>query len=160
MVQVEKLGNLCFNQLVELRHRGAFSTVAQTFGALCRRCTNADDPTLRALPQRFYMDTLQTIQAKSNTITRRSGGLPALMTGIVAAESQPGGKMFARAMRDLVVEASKDAESSNIEESRLPQVHALNCIKDFFMSSRLSVASEAYLGEGLELAAKTLNSKM
>lgn len=82
------------------------------------------------------------------------------MTGIVAADSQPEGKFFQRAMRDLVAEASMDAQSSNIEESRLPQVHALNCIKDFFMSSRLSVVSEAYLGEGLELAARTLNSKM
>ncbi|CAI6334384.1 unnamed protein product [Periconia digitata] len=158
--KVEKYGNLCFNQLVELRHRGAFSTVAQTFSAFCRRCASSEEPALRALPEKWYMETLATIQAKADTITRRSGGLPALMTGIVAAEPQPGGKLFSRAMQDLVKEASQDAESSNIEESRLPQVHALNCIKDFFMSSRLSVASEAYLGEGVELAARTLNSKI
>ena len=82
------------------------------------------------------------------------------MTGIIAAESQPGGKLFSRAMKDLVAEATADAQSSNIEESRLPQVHALNCIKEIFMTSRLSLPSEAYIGEGLELAAKTLNSKM
>ena len=29
--QLNALGDLCFDQLVELRHRGAFSTVAQTF---------------------------------------------------------------------------------------------------------------------------------
>lgn len=63
-------------------------------------------------------------------------------------------------MRDLTVEASVEAESSNIEESRLPQVHALNCVKEFFMTSKLGVASEAYLGEGLELAAKSINSSM
>ncbi|KAF1961684.1 HEAT repeat protein-like protein [Byssothecium circinans] len=157
---VEEFGNLCFTQLVELRHRGAFSTVAQTFAAFCRRCISADDPLLRALPGRWYEETLSTIQAKADTITRRSGGLPALMAGIVAAEAQPGGKLFSRAMKDLVDEASVDAQSSNIEESRLPQVHALNCIKEFFMSSRLSVASEAYVGEGLELAARTLNSEI
>jgi hypothetical protein len=82
------------------------------------------------------------------------------MAGIVAAEPQPGGRLFSWAMRDLIIEASIDAQSSNIEESRLPQVHALNCIKEFFMSSRLSVASESYMSEGLELAARTLNSKM
>jgi hypothetical protein len=82
------------------------------------------------------------------------------MSGIIAAEPQPGGKLFSRAMKDLFNEASIEAQSSNIEESRLPQVHVLNCIKDIFMSSRLSVPSEAYIGEGLELAAKTLKSNM
>lgn len=82
------------------------------------------------------------------------------MASIIAAEPQPGGKLFPRAMRDLIGEASLEAQSSNIEESRLPQVHAFNCIKEIFTTSRLSAASEAYIGEGLELAAKTLNSKM
>lgn len=63
-------------------------------------------------------------------------------------------------MQDLITEVSVDAKSANIEESRLPQVHALNCIKEFFTSSKLSVASEPYIGQCLELAAKTLNSKM
>jgi hypothetical protein len=79
------------------------------------------------------------------------------MTGILAAEPQ---RLFSRAMHDLVTKASMNAQSSNIEESCLPQVHALNCIKEIFMTSRLNIPSEAYIGEGLELAAETLNSKM
>jgi hypothetical protein len=82
------------------------------------------------------------------------------MTGILAAEAQPGGALFARAMKDLVKEASLEAQSSNIEESRLPQVHALNCIKEFFMTSKLSAVSEGHIAEGLELAARSLNSNM
>lgn len=80
------------------------------------------------------------------------------MTGIIAAEQQQGGSFFNRAMKDLITEASREARSSNIEESRLPQVHALNCIKDIFTTSKLSAASEAFIGEGLDLAARTLNS--
>jgi hypothetical protein len=79
------------------------------------------------------------------------------MASITAADST---KLFPRAMRDLVSEACLEAQSTNIEESRLPQVHALNCIKEFFTTSRLNVVSEAYMGQGLELAAKTLNSNM
>jgi hypothetical protein len=79
------------------------------------------------------------------------------MASITAADSN---KLFPRAMSDLVTEASKEARSTNIEESRLPQVHALNCIKEFFTTSRLNVASEAYIGQGLELAARMLNSNM
>jgi hypothetical protein len=50
----EKLGRLCFTQLLELRHRGAFSTVSQTFAAFCRRCASSIIPALRALPEIWY----------------------------------------------------------------------------------------------------------
>jgi hypothetical protein len=32
---VKRIGDLAFTQLAELRHRGAFSTVSQTFAACC-----------------------------------------------------------------------------------------------------------------------------
>jgi len=105
-------------------------------------------------------ETLRSIQAKSDAITRRSAGIPAAMSALLAAEPQAGGKLFPRAIKDLVAETLVAAQSTNIEESRLPQVHALNCIKEIFTTSKLSVASEAYIGQGLELAAKTLSSPM
>ena len=158
--RLEELGRLCFTQLIELRHRGAFSAVAQTFASFCRRCYSVPQKDLQELPEKWYQETLSSIQAQAHAITRRSGGIPALMAGIVAAEPQSSGKLFAQAMRDLTVEASVEAESSNIEESRLPQVHALNCIKEFFMTSKLGTSSEAYIGDGLELAAKSINSSI
>lgn len=100
------------------------------------------------------------MQDKAGAITRRSAGIPALMSGIIAADPSSGGKFLQRAMSDLIAEATVEARNENIEESRLPQVHALNCIKEIFTTSRLSVASEGYIGQGLELAAKTLNSNM
>ena len=156
---IERLGRLCFLQLVELRHRGAFSTVAQTFAAFCRRCTTSDIEVLRNLPRIWYQDTLMCIQDKAGSITRRSAGIPSLMSGILAAE-EADGSLFKRAINDLFAEASKDALSSNIEESRLPQVHALNCIKQIFTTSTLSAISETYLGNGLDLAARTINSSI
>jgi hypothetical protein len=50
----EKLGRLCFTQLLELRHRGAFSTVSQTFAVFCRRCVSSNIPSIRALPEMWY----------------------------------------------------------------------------------------------------------
>jgi hypothetical protein len=55
----EKLGRLCFTQLLELRHRGAFSTVSQTFAAFCRRCVSLQIPTLRA-PRNVPLDSRQS----------------------------------------------------------------------------------------------------
>ena len=90
-------------------------------------------------------------------ITRRSAGIPSLISGIMSAE--PGGRLFRKAMGDLFVEASPDAESSNIQESCLPQVHALNCLKEIFTTTKLGQSSESYIGQGLDLAANKLGSK-
>ncbi|KAF3033882.1 hypothetical protein E8E12_002463 [Didymella heteroderae] len=156
----ERLGRLCFTQLLELRHRGAHSTVAQTFAAFCRRCATSRIPELQALPDIWYQETLRSMQDKAGAITRRSAGIPTLMASIIAAEPEASSKLLGRAMEDLIKEASVEAQHTNIEESRLPQVHALNCIKEIFTTSKLSVASEVYIAQGLELAAKTLNSNI
>ncbi|KAF1925672.1 uncharacterized protein M421DRAFT_423501 [Didymella exigua CBS 183.55] len=156
----ERLGRLCFTQLLELRHRGAHSTVAQTFAAFCRRCATSKIPELQALPETWYEETLRSMQDKAGAITRRSAGIPTLMASIIAAEPEASSKLLAHAINDLVNEASVEAQHTNIEESRLPQVHALNCIKEIFTTSKLSLASEAYIAQGLELAAKTLNSNI
>ncbi|ORY10759.1 putative death-receptor fusion protein-domain-containing protein [Clohesyomyces aquaticus] len=156
----ERLGRLCFTQLAELRHRGAFSTVAQTFAVFCRRCVALDNEKLRSLPEEWYCESMSCIKDKAESITRRSAGIPSMMAGIIAAGPASGGSLLPRAMKDLMQEASMSAQSSNIEESRLPQVHALNCLKDIFTTSRLSVASEAYIGVGLDLASNTLNSEI
>lgn len=152
----EMLGRLCFTQLAELRHRGAFSTVAQTFAACCQRCANVENDSIRTLPETWYQDTLLCIRNKASMITRRSAGIPSMVSGIVSAE--PGGPLFMQAMHDLFYEASLDAENSNIEESRLPQVHALNCLKEIFTATKLASSSESYIGKGLDLAASKIRS--
>lgn len=47
-------GDLCFTQLADLRHRGAFSTVAQTFAAVCQQCSLSKAKATRQLTQRWY----------------------------------------------------------------------------------------------------------
>ena len=51
---IDSYGRMCFTQLVELRHRGAFATVAQTFASFCRRCVTCDDKFLSSLPELWY----------------------------------------------------------------------------------------------------------
>ena len=53
---LQKIGDLAFSQLAQLRHRGAFSTVSQTFSSSCKRCVEVDRQTLlvRDLPQKWY----------------------------------------------------------------------------------------------------------
>jgi hypothetical protein len=101
---------------------------------------------------------MRCIQDKSTILTRRSGGIPALMVGIVAAA--PDGPLFKRAMAELQAEGDKEVVDARMDGNRLPQVHALNCLKDIFTNSKLGEASEPYIGGCLNLAASKLESNV
>lgn len=47
---IKYLGDLSFIQLAQLRHRGAFSTVAQTFADFCRFCASCESASVQVLP--------------------------------------------------------------------------------------------------------------
>jgi len=50
----ENVGWLTLTQLAELRHRGAFSTVAHTFALCCIKCSQSKDEATEHLPQIWY----------------------------------------------------------------------------------------------------------
>jgi len=47
-------GRLCMDQLMSLRHRGAFSTVAQTFLTCCNLVRGTTQPAIRDLINEWY----------------------------------------------------------------------------------------------------------
>lgn len=84
-----------------------------------------------------------------------------MITGILAANaSHPN---FAQVMDTLMAIAAREAKVSETDGSRLPQVHAYNCLKDIFKNSLLTALgnkSESYLPQCLELAASGLRSEV
>ncbi|MCJ1386583.1 hypothetical protein MMC17_009709 [Xylographa soralifera] len=145
------LGDLTLIQLAELRHRGAFSTVSQTFLACCVRCAASEDLEIAELPGLWYRETLLCIEAKAAALTRRSAGLPAMITGILAA--YPNGSFFDTAILDLQKIANAPVVRGRIHtDIRLSQVHALNCLKDIFTNSRLGSSTENHLATTLVIA--------
>ncbi|KAI9659327.1 MAG: hypothetical protein M1821_001585 [Bathelium mastoideum] len=151
-----RLGDLCFQQLVELRHRGAFSAVAQAFGACCARCSNSADPVVQGYLDIWYKRALVTIRDQASVVTRRSAGIPSLITGVLSAD--PTGARFANAIVDLELVARAKTTSSKINEGELVQVHALNCLKDIFRTAKLGQSSEHYVEMGFDLVSHCLNA--
>ena len=49
-----RIGALSFSQLAQLRHRGAFSTVSQTFSACCTACAGSSNLDISGLLQSWY----------------------------------------------------------------------------------------------------------
>ncbi|KAI3394073.1 hypothetical protein diail_3249 [Diaporthe ilicicola] len=155
-----EVGNLAFSQLSQLRHRGAFSSVAQNFTCCCQ---HARDPHVAAVgPERslldeWYKGALSCIYAQRST-TRRSAGIPALITAILASNADS--PSFERVIRTLEEIAELPARVQETDEGSLPQVHAFNSLKEVFKSSLLSKKAERYLPECLQLAVNNLTAEV
>lgn len=98
------------------------------------------------------------IQDRGLKVTRRSAGIPALAVGILAARPHD---MMQKTLLDLREIAMLPVESrSGFDEVDLPQVHALNCLKEIYVNTKLGSHSEVHVSEGLDLAAHCLESNM
>ena len=153
--QILALGNLCFAQLAELRHRGAFSTVAQTWIVCCTRCKDMKVDGVLSL-ERWYRTILDSMTNKTTINTRRSAGLPSLICGLLIADKTR--QSTSQAIRDMTELARQPIDSGMTQESSLPQVHALNCIKDVLKNTRLAEHSEQHIAHAFHLAAESLRS--
>lgn len=155
------IGRLTFEQLSSLRHRGAFTNVSATFSACCQQSRHleqaqGDEDILLT----WYNGAMDAINSQVST-TRRSAGIPSLITGILSANTT--NPSFETVMDTLMRIASTEAQVTEIDDTQLPQVHAYNCLKDIFKNSLLTSLgnkSEAYLPQCLELAASGLRSEV
>ncbi|TGZ77092.1 hypothetical protein EX30DRAFT_335894 [Ascodesmis nigricans] len=154
-------GELLLVQLSEIRHRGAFSAVSPSFVGLCNRCFRSPVPGLQILPKQYLERNLSLILDKSSVITRRSGGLPFLIVGILAAESDRNAPLLASTFSHLLKIASVPASvSKDGEKIDLPQVHASNCIRQLFIDSRMTGVMTPYIGSSLSLAVSCFGSEI
>ncbi|KAL4864834.1 hypothetical protein BDV12DRAFT_7425 [Aspergillus spectabilis] len=153
----EKIGRSSFTQLAELRHRGAFSTVAQTFASCCQRCGQSSNTDISTLPLLWYQEAKKIIFETASKLTRRSAGLPALIAGILL--SNPGGPLFHQVIRELQDVAHLPAQLGEQNQTvELPQVHAMNCLREVFTNARLGPHTEDFLMPALNLSAERMGS--
>jgi hypothetical protein len=95
---------------------------------------------------------------EQSSTTRRSAGIPALMTGILSAYSKT--PALEDVMEQLKTLARQPAAFTAKDETSLPQVHAMNCLKEIFKSSSLGKRCDNHIADCLQIAAESLKSKM
>lgn len=153
-----RIGNLTFEQLSNLRHRGAFSTVALTFTRCCQlapRQNLATSPDFDII-ETWYKGAMSCILEQAST-TRRSAGIPALISGILSNAKPPS---FNSVLVELISLARQPAKLTDKDRTNLYQVHAMNCLKEIFKSCILGKRAESYITECLQLASDSLNSEI
>jgi hypothetical protein len=90
--------------------------------------------------------------------TRRSAGIPSLIAAVLSANAAS--SSFDEVYGTLETIGKKTVKMSETDGSNLPQVHALNSLREIFRNSLLSKRAEAYLGRTLHLAAISLRSEV
>lgn len=151
-------GDFSFQQLADLRHRGAFSVVSQTFSSICQQCGASVHPQVRALRQVWYKRTQHLIRTLGSKTTRRSAGIPSLVVGILVSDTAD--EIFPWCMSDLKSLAATNPSKEGARTIDLPQVHALNSLKAIFTTAKLSERSEPYLVDVVAVAAQCLRSNL
>lgn len=146
-----KLGPDLIEQLSTIRHRGAFSSIYPTFVSLCALCKSSK--TLEPLPRGWLQENLELTKVKSKSITRRSAGVPYLITAILTSYHELMEGTFKELIR--ISRLPIGVIENNIN---LPQVNAFNCIKVLFIDSNLSDYSIYYVDRSLELALNAISS--
>ncbi|KAI9888322.1 MAG: hypothetical protein M1814_000575 [Vezdaea aestivalis] len=149
-------GQMSFDQLSSLRHRGAFTTVSATFETSCWLCKQLNTPETLSLLGTWYEQTFIYMREKSLVVTRRSAGLPNLLIGILSADPQGEAveTSILALLKDSVIPPQK-FDKLNID---LPQVHAMNCLRAILNTSRLSTVK--FASRVLKVAANSLSSNV
>ncbi|KAH6849766.1 putative death-receptor fusion protein-domain-containing protein [Chaetomium sp. MPI-CAGE-AT-0009] len=155
-------GYLTFEQLSSLRHRGAFSTVSYTFTTSCQLTQRLKDvyseiDETEDLLREWYRGAISCIMTQAST-TRRSAGIPSLIAAVLTANAAS--PSFDEVYGTLEEIGKKAVSMAETDGSNLPQVHALNSLRDIFRSSLLSKKAEGYLARTLHLAATSLKSEV
>ena len=152
----QTVGNLCMDQMSRLRHRGAFSAVSQTFSAFCQRCTASREGEVRRLLDVWYSQAIHNIRLHDHKVTRRSAGLPAMISAILSAKDD---QFFETFMRDFCAKATDPlVQRTETGDALLPHVHYLNCLREVFINSGFRTLSTQWLSDGLRVGAQCLTS--
>ncbi|CAN6639216.1 tRNA (32-2'-O)-methyltransferase regulator Trm732p [Trichomonascus vanleenenianus] len=156
--QLIAVGDLLLQQLSSVRHKGVFSSVYPAFIACCKQCSSRSG--LIKQPEKWLNENIEKIQKQAQYVTRRSGGLPHLLTAILIADPNPEKPLLKKTFEKLLAIAYLPAETSGQDKVSLPQVHAFNCIKAVFIESALSSYSLAYIDKALELAIQSFGHEV
>lgn len=148
--QIIVLGALLREQLATIRHRGAFSSVYPTFVSCCSLCMRRK---MSQIPEQWLRENLELIQQRSKYITRRSAGIPFLITAILSSNKGLIASTFQKLLD--IANLPIEEEDAVVENINLPQVNAFNCIKVIFTDATLSEDSIGYVDQAFVL---TLNS--
>ena len=109
----------------------------------------------------YVQDAFQILEEKSSKLTRRSAGIPAIMACVLIPSTLEEFNGVIETLAALAMSKTPSCNTmTNEYQSRLPQVHALNCLRELFTNSKLRERTVTWLIKVLDIAASSLSSKI
>lgn len=151
------LCKLLKDQLINVSHRGAFSAIHTAFVGACKICLEAG---LKSELSEWLVENLELIKSHNQLISRRSGGLPSLITALLSgmkSDSDFLDNQISFAFDELLSIASQPYLFNGAETMDIPQVHAFNCMKLIISESGSTLTLDKYISAALKLSLKNLD---
>ncbi|WFD32011.1 phosphatidylinositol N-acetylglucosaminyltransferase [Malassezia sp. CBS 17886] len=139
--------------MLQIRHRGAFSTIYPHFLDMAYAVVRAPDASVSALPAAWLADILLRLdtQGASISTTRRSAGVGYAVLALLCAHA---GKAAAPLVDATVARLLRMARS----DEPVRAIHASNVLRVLVMDSTLAGAMRAHLGGALACAITSFRS--
>lgn len=143
--------------LSSVNHRGTFTSILLAFMKCCTICFSGN---LRELPKTWLQANLKLVKTKKQLISRRSAGLPFLISGILVAASsrkkeiEEDMNLAFNELLAIATESHNDEQQSSVD---LPQVNAFNCMTQIFKESALRDHYKRFLCDALNASLDKLN---
>lgn len=153
---LDKIGQYLIEQLFSIRHSGAFHAVLPTFRTFCIKCRQLAPEKL----ENWLNSILESLEVKTQHITRRSGGLPYLITNILSTEVDKERPQLNKVFNKLLKIIKTSDEVVHQDKLDLPQVNAFNCIKAIFIEAKLSDACTPFFPIALQYSLKYFKSEI
>ena len=151
---IEDCASTLMEQLTTIKHRGAFSSVYPCFVALCNLCNNSYPD----MPLKWLAKNIEMIQNRDQLISRRSGGIPYLVTAILTSKTA-NEDIQSNTLEHLLRIAEDPYEKLEDGKRDLPQVHAFNILRQIFTDPALSAHNFRFIGKALNLSLRLFVSK-
>lgn len=151
------LCDMIISQLTHVTHRGAFLAIFPTFVQACEVCV---DSSLSDKPYLWLLANINLLETKEQLVSRRSAGLPFLITGIldaVVSDEKKLAEYLRVAFRELMRIATIEYTVNEDEKMDIPQVHAFNCMKHIFNDSTLGTLAFSFTNDALKLSLNYLD---
>lgn len=143
--------------LSSVTHRGTFTSILLAFMRCCTICLSGK---LRSLPKSWLQANLKLVATRKQLISRRSAGLPYLVSGILVAAAPQKGEIeeyMNLTFKELLAIATETHDDDLQSSVDLPQVNAFNCMTQIFKESALRDRYKKYLGAALNASLEKLN---